>query len=426
MGGTPKREELSAIRDCVDSFHRVTGLGALVCAPEGNVLYETGPNCRACGLCRQLGNPDDLCVVSRAQAWREAERFGGKYIYACPVGLTCIATPVQTELDLLADVTVGPFLMVDEEDFVQCELESRATDAESMQGALAALKQIPRVPPEQAEAIARQLFFSIGGMGSSFSIGELLARQGASRLMGSLADVAEGDRAEGEAAAYPIPLERAFLEAIVSSDRARAETLLNDLLGSIFFSTGGDFPRIRARILELLVLSSRAAIEAGADEGQILALCENCVGQMGSIYDVDKLCYWLTGVLKRFFSCLFDRECGEGQNPMPRVLAYLRRNSARRVSLEEAAAQAHLSAAYFSRLFRARTGRTFSDYLNRLRVEHAKRLLSHPELDMAQIAAQAGFYDQSHFTRAFKGVTGQTPGVFRRRRERGYDELKEL
>ena len=75
-------------------------------------------------------------------------------------------------------------LMVDEEDFVQCELESRALDAESMQGALTALKEVPRVPPEQAEAIARQLFFSIGGMGSAFSIGELLARQGASRLMG--------------------------------------------------------------------------------------------------------------------------------------------------------------------------------------------------------------------------------------------------
>lgn len=425
MAGTPKREELDAVRDCVDSFHRVTGLGALVCAPEGNALYETGLNCRACGLCRKLGNPDDLCVVSRAQAWREAERFGGKYIYACPVGLTCIATPVQTELDVLMDITVGPFLMVDEEDFIQCELESRAPDAEHMLEARAVLAQIPSVPPERAEAIARQLFFSIGGTGSSFSIGELLARQGASRLMGSLADMAEDERAEDKAASYPIALERAFLEAIASSDRARAETLLNDLLGSIFFSTGGDFPRIRARILELLVLSSRAAIEAGADEGQILALCENCVDQMGSIYDVDKLCYWLTGVLKRFFSCLFDRECGEGQNAMPRVLAYLRRNSARRVTLEEAAAQAHLSPAYFSRLFRARTGRTFSDYINRLRVEHAKRLLSQPEMDMAQIAAQAGFYDQSHFTRAFKGVTGQTPGVYRRRRERGYDELKE-
>ena len=108
---------------------------------------------------------------------------------------------------------------------------------------------------------------------------------------------------------------------------------------------------------------------------------------------------------------------------MPRVLAYLRRNSANRITLEDAAAQAHLSPSYFSRLFRQQTGRTFSDYVSRLRVEHAKLLLCAPEADMAQIATQAGFYDQSHFTRTFKVVTGVTPGAFRRRRLRGFDEL---
>ena len=67
-----KNEEFGVIRDCVDSFHRVTGLGALVCAPEGNVLFETGRHCRACTLCESLDQPEDVCVVARAQAWREA------------------------------------------------------------------------------------------------------------------------------------------------------------------------------------------------------------------------------------------------------------------------------------------------------------------------------------------------------------------
>ncbi len=419
-------EEFNDIRECVDSFHRVTGLGALLCAPEGNVLFAVGKNCRACGLCKCLDLPEDLCVVSRAQAWRDAERFGGKYIYACPVGLTCIATPVQTELDRIANITVGPFLMVDEEDFVQCELKSRAKDAKRLAQAGQELRTIPWVSPEQAEPIARQLFLSVGGIGKSFSIGDLLTRQSTDRLMGNLSDFAENEKlADDPASEYPILMEHDFLEAIAASDRSKAETLLNDLLGHIFFLTGGDFPKIRARILELLVLSSRAAIDAGADETQILSLCERCVGQMGDIYDVDKLCYWLTAVLKRFFDCLFDREIVDGQNPMPRVLAYMRRNCTQRITLEDAADKAHLSPSYFSRLFRARTGRTFTDYLTRLRIDHAKRLLGQTELDMAQIAAQSGFYDQSHFTRAFKGVTGLTPGAYRRRRERGFDELKD-
>lgn len=396
----------------------------LLSAPEGTVLFETGYSCKQCGLCRCLGRQDDVCVVSRAHAWREAERFGGKYIYSCPMGLTCIATPVQTELDLLGNVTVGPFLMVEEEDFVQCELSARASGEEGVRCARETLSGIPRIAPERAEPIARQLFLSVGGIGKAFRISDLLARQGTDRLMGELSGFTENEKqAEDPARQYPVAMEREFLEAISASDRARANTLLNDLLGHIFFLSGGDFSLIHARVLELLVLSSRAAIDAGADETQILLLSARSIDQISAIYDVDRLCYWLTEVLKNFFDCLFDRESADGKNPMPRVLAYLRRNSASHVTLEEAAAQAHLSPSYFSRLFRQRTGRTFSDYVTRLRVEHAKRLLCSPELDMAEIAAQSGFYDQSHLTHAFKSVTGVTPGAFRRRRLRGFDEL---
>lgn len=342
------------------------------------------------------------------------------------MGLTCIATPAQTELDQLGNVTVGPFLMVEEEDFVQCELFARAPDEASLRLARAALAAIPHIAPERAEPIARQLFLSIGGSGKAYRISDLLARQNTDRLMGDLSDFAESEKqAADPARQYPFAMEREFLQAISAADRARANTLLNDLLGHIFFLSGGSFSLIHARVTELLVLSSRAAIDAGADETQILQLTTRSIDQMSAIHDVDRLCYWLTEVLRHFFDCLFDRASADGKNPMPRVLAYLRRNSANHITLEMAAAQAHLSPSYFSRLFRQRTGHTFCDYLTRLRVDHAKRLLCSPELDMAEIAAQSGFYDQSHLTHAFKHVTGATPGAFRRRRCRGFDELAE-
>ena len=42
-----------------------------------------------------------------------------------------------------------------------------------------------------------------------------------------------------------------------------------------------------------------------------------------------------------------------------------------------------------------------------------------------EIAEQTGFFDQSHFIKAFKQATGMTPGLYRRQRGRGYDELLE-
>ena len=103
------------------------------------------------------------------------------------------------------------------------------------------LAAIPRIAPERAEPIARQLFLSIGGIGKAFRISDLLARQSTDRLMGDLSDFTVSEKqAEDPTRQYPVAMEREFLQAIASSDRARANVLLNDLLGHIFFLSGGD------------------------------------------------------------------------------------------------------------------------------------------------------------------------------------------
>ena len=57
-------------------------------------------------------------------------------------------------------------------------------------------------------------------------------------------------------------------------------------------------------------------------------------------------------------------------------------------------------------------GVTPSQYLITRRLDQAKALLSAGSTNIARIASQLGFTDQSHFTRAFKGAYGITPGQF--------------
>jgi AraC-like DNA-binding protein len=54
-----------------------------------------------------------------------------------------------------------------------------------------------------------------------------------------------------------------------------------------------------------------------------------------------------------------------------------------------------------------------SRYLIARRVERAKRFLQGGDLSLAEVAAQAGFWDQSQFSRHFKRLVGVTPGQFR-------------
>jgi len=68
---------------------------------------------------------------------------------------------------------------------------------------------------------------------------------------------------------------------------------------------------------------------------------------------------------------------------------------------------------YLVRAFREHYGLTVGEYLRKLRVEFACRQISRTDAPLSAIAADAGFYDQSHFTRTFKRLTGMTPTEYR-------------
>jgi AraC-like DNA-binding protein len=83
------------------------------------------------------------------------------------------------------------------------------------------------------------------------------------------------------------------------------------------------------------------------------------------------------------------------------------------VRTAEAAAMAGVHPVYLARVFRRIAGCTLAEYVFRLRVQFACRRLAQPEVHLSTLALEAGFADQSHFTRVFKRVTGITPAAFR-------------
>ena len=96
------------------------------------------------------------------------------------------------------------------------------------------------------------------------------------------------------------------------------------------------------------------------------------------------------------------------------VLEYIEEHLDASPTLEEMAAVARLSPYHFARQFKAATGLPPHEYVIARRVERAKQFLQvGGDLSLAEVAAQAGFSDQSQFSRHFKRLIGVTPGQFR-------------
>src|SRR5215471_6343683 len=96
------------------------------------------------------------------------------------------------------------------------------------------------------------------------------------------------------------------------------------------------------------------------------------------------------------------------------VVEYIEEHLDAAPSLEEMAAVARLSVYHFARQFKRATGLPPHQYVVLRRVERAKQLLQcGGDLSLAEVAARAGFCDQSQFSHHFKRLVGVTPGQFR-------------
>ena len=101
------------------------------------------------------------------------------------------------------------------------------------------------------------------------------------------------------------------------------------------------------------------------------------------------------------------------QGKLRAVVEYVEEYLDAGLTLEQMAAAAHLSVYHFARQFKAAAGVPPHQFVILRRVERAKQLLQ-GDLPLAEVAACAGFSDQSQFSSHFKRLVGVTPGQFRK------------
>jgi AraC family transcriptional regulator len=113
---------------------------------------------------------------------------------------------------------------------------------------------------------------------------------------------------------------------------------------------------------------------------------------------------------------LADRRSSEKGAPrwLSRVKERLHGEFQENLKMRDLANDAGVHPVHLARVFRKQENQTPGDYLQRVRIRAACKLLKQADWPLAVIAAECGFSDQSHLTRAFRKTTGTTPAQFRR------------
>ena len=133
------------------------------------------------------------------------------------------------------------------------------------------------------------------------------------------------------------------------------------------------------------------------------------------------LCHkeWETTLRSQFLQvvdCLTEERVDE-QSTAYQILVYINTHFREPISAKDIASQFFISSGYLGKVIQQASGETFKQYLNRLRMEEAKRLLLSSNQLVYEIAEEVGFNDSKYFISRFTEEVGMTPAEYRKKNE---------
>jgi len=166
-------------------------------------------------------------------------------------------------------------------------------------------------------------------------------------------------------------------------------------------------------VISILAVATRSALGAGTDVPMAFGISDFFIREIERSRTVPDV----VQVLLRALRALSDAAASSrrrGSSALVRACedyVYLHLDEDLRAGT--VAAALGVSRAYLSAQFRREVGHSLAEYVHARKVEEARTMLTHTTLSPAEICVRLNFYDQSHFIRIFRRVTGETPQRYR-------------
>ncbi len=417
-----KVTDSNELQRLLDGYALLHGVPVAVFDEQGEVCYSSSrPPARLCKLVQETVYGKRSCRSCRAYAGNQAMILGEGYIHRCPAGLIVWASPLVFAGEYVGGIIAGQVLMWEIDEMVRKEVAQLANACGiPPQVLLAAAEQLP-VMETQAVQAASDLLFVVAAYISNQEHLFLLEQREISNQQARLAEsIIEKKRAleqEASGAAsslYPLEKERQLLGRVRVGDRTGAKEILNQILGDILFNSAGKPEVLKARLLELSVVLSRAAVEGGGSLERLLGLNFAYVEELATLEAIEEICAWIVKVLDAFLDEVYAAAESTDLPVIRHAVSYIKEHFWEELTLEDVAQEVHFSPYYVSRLFKEELGLTFIEYLTKIRIDEAKRLLLETNMTVSEISDLVGYQDPSYFTKVFKKREGVTPTQFRR------------
>ncbi|MEC0184685.1 AraC family transcriptional regulator [Paenibacillus peoriae] len=180
------------------------------------------------------------------------------------------------------------------------------------------------------------------------------------------------------------------------------------------FIVGNDFSVAHSAFQYVLPQIVRASLDSGLPwliASELYLNYTRKAAQMNAVQPMFELYFQM---FLDFAEQVFQRHANNRYSPLVRKChSYIDSHLYEPLSVKQIAKELQISRSHLAHVYKRETGKTISNYVRKMKINEAKKLLQHTALPLVQIGERLSYCSQSHFTESFRRATGMTPSQFR-------------
>jgi two-component system response regulator YesN len=214
---------------------------------------------------------------------------------------------------------------------------------------------------------------------------------------------------------FSIPwlIEQEFFEAAKSGQKELAGIIFMDLYRVVKAALEGDLQSQKDYFYGIIAVLLRIFYENASNESKQSLNGSIFIQKLNHIQDANELEFVLEEIINQITTEIKSKGTPEKNPEIRAAIEYMVQNFDKEITLADVAAAAAISSNYLSKLFKEYRNQTVMDFLERIRIEKALKLLKNSNFSIKEIALQIGYRDPNYFSKVFKKVTNLPPTAVR-------------
>ena len=210
---------------------------------------------------------------------------------------------------------------------------------------------------------------------------------------------------------YPVTIEKYILNQIETGNSSTIEKTVSQLIEDIKAKIGLSTDNI-VQIFNQLVGNTviKYLADANIDMSQVFGSNFNIYNELSKKETLDDIEKWLINIYKTMIEYLCRNT---GDDNVNKIIDFIHKNYKADIGIMDIADYLGLSYSHVRKIFKDKTGSNIVDYINKLRISEAKKLLVNTDMSIKDLALLIGYNNDQTFSRVFKKLEGITPGEYR-------------